>query len=197
MRLFLFLKSRAFLVSLVVAFVLVVGGAFGALKWLNITTKHGYEIDVPDLRKLDTQQALQVLERAQLRMVVLDTLEYSTQIPPLTILEQDPAAGKKVKEDRKIYVKINASGYGKVIMPPLEQLTFRQALATIKALGMKEGTISYKTFIGKDVVLGVSVNGKSIKAGDRITKDSRIDFVLGDGKAALSAEELDQAPEIE
>lgn len=197
MKFFLFFKSRAFLISLIAAFVLLVAGAFGALKWLNITTKHGFEISVPDLKKLDTNQALQVLEKASLRMVVLDTLEYSKDIPPLTILEQDPAAGSKVKEDRKIYVKINASGYGKVIMPPLEQLTFRQALATIKALGLKEGTKSYTTFIGKDVVLGVSMNGAKIKAGDRVTKDSRIDFVLGDGKAALSAEELDQAPDID
>lgn len=197
MKFFLFFKSRAFLISLIAAFVLLVAGAFGALKWLNITTKHGFEISVPDLKKLDTNQALQVLEKASLRMVVLDTLEYSKDIPPLTILEQDPAAGSKVKEDRKIYVKINASGYGKVIMPPLEQLTFRQALATIKALGLKEGTKSYATFIGKDVVLGVSMNGAKIKAGDRVTKDSRIDFVLGDGKAALSAEELDQAPDID
>lgn len=197
MKLFLFFKSRAFLISLIAAFVLLIVGAFGALKWLNITTKHGFEISVPDLKKLDTNQALQVLEKANLRMVVLDTLEYSKDIPPLTILEQDPAAGSNVKEDRKIYVKINASGYGKVIMPPLEQLTFRQALATINALGLKEGTKSYTTFIGKDVVLGVSMNGAKIKAGDRVIKDSRIDFVLGDGKAALSAEELDQAPDID
>lgn len=197
MRLFTFFKSKAFLISLIAAFVLLVVGVFGALKWLNITTKHGFEISVPDLKKLDTNQALQVLEKASLRMVVLDTLEYSKDIPPLTILEQDPAAGSNVKEDRKIYVKINASGYGKVIMPSLEQLTYRQALATIKALGLKEGTKSYTTFIGKDVVLGVSMNGKKIKAGDRIVKDSRIDFVLGDGKAALSSEELDQAPQID
>jgi beta-lactam-binding protein with PASTA domain len=88
-------------------------------------------------------------------MVVLDTLDYDKSLPPLTIIEQDPAAGTDVKENRKIYVKINAAGFGKVSMPDLEQLTFRQALATIRSLGLKEGTKSYRTFIGKDVVLGV------------------------------------------
>lgn len=197
MRLFQFLKSRAFLISLIIAAVLVVVVAFGALKWLKVTTKHGQEIDVPDLRKLDTDQAIQALEKSALRMVVLDTLDYNKDIPPLTVIEQDPDPGKKVKENRKIYVKINAAGYGKVIVPDMEQLTFRQALATLKALDLKEGTKSYRTFIGKDVVLEISQDGKKLKAGDKVTKASRIDFVLGDGKASPSPEELDQAPAID
>lgn len=197
MKVVSFFTSKAFVISIVAALVLTIGGVFAALKWLNITTKHGQTILVPDLRKLDTDQALQLLEKADLRMVVLDTLDYSKDIPPLSVVEQDPAPGNSVKENRKIYVKINAATYGKVILPELQQLTYRQALATIQALGLKEGTISYRTFIGKDVVLGVSSEGKALKAGDKLKKMSRVDFVLGDGRAQLSAAELDEAPEID
>ncbi len=43
----------------------------------------------------------------------------------------------------------------------------------------------------KDVVLEVKQNGKKLKAGDRILKNSKIDFVLGDGKTGFQEEELD------
>lgn len=197
MKLFGFLKSKAFFISLIAAVVILVAGVFLALKWLEKTTNHGQRIEVPSLVKLDTDQAMQVLEKNDLRMVVLDTLDYDKDFPPLTILEQDPAPKTGVKVNRKIYVKINAAGYGKVVMPELEQLTYRQAFATIKSLGLKEGTISYQTFIGKDVVLKVTQNGKALTKGDKVSKNSRVDFILGDGRASYSQEELDVAPEID
>ncbi|WP_158210252.1 PASTA domain-containing protein [Myroides phaeus] len=197
MKLFGFLKSKAFFISLIAAVVMLVAGVFLALKWLEKTTNHGQRIAVPSILKLDTDQAIQVLEKNSLRMVVLDTVDYDRDFPPLTILEQDPEPNTDVKENRKIYVKINAAGYGKVILPEFEKLTYRQVLATIKSLGLKEGTISYETFIGKDVVLRVTQNGKVLKKGDKVSKNSRVDFVLGDGRAAYTQEELDVAPEID
>ncbi|MBB1150349.1 MULTISPECIES: PASTA domain-containing protein [unclassified Myroides] len=197
MKLFQFLKSKSFLISLAAAIVISIVGVVGLLKWLKITTNHDQRIEVPSLLKLDTFQAEQVIEKNELRMVVLDTLDYDKNFPPLTVLEQDPMPGSSVKENRKIYVKINASGYGKVILPELEQLTYRQARSTIISMGLKEGTISYTTFIGKDVVLGIQQNGKKLKKGDLVVKNSKIDFVLGDGKAGLSAEQLDVAPTID
>ncbi|MEK6513132.1 PASTA domain-containing protein [Myroides odoratimimus] len=197
MKLMDFLKSRAFFISLASAVVIVILGVFLALKWLAHTTNHGEKIEVPSLIKLDTDQAFQLLQKNELNMVVLDTLDYDKDFPPLSIVEQDPAPKTGVKTNRKIYVKINASGYGNVKLPKLEELTYRQALATIKSLGLKEGTITYQTFIGKDVVLKVYQKGKVLNEGDKIAKDSRIDFVLGDGRAGYSEEELDVAPAIE
>ncbi|MGG5506235.1 MULTISPECIES: PASTA domain-containing protein [unclassified Myroides] len=197
MKLVQFLKSKSFLISLAVAILISIMGVLGLLKWLKITTNHEQRIEVPNVIKLDSFQAEQALQQKELRMVVLDTLDYNKNYPPLTVLEQDPTAGSSVKENRKIYVKINASGYGKVILPELEQLTYRQASSTIASMGLKEGTKSYATFIGKDVVLGIYQNGKKLKKGDLVVKNSKIDFVLGDGKAGLSAEELDVAPAID
>lgn len=197
MKLFQFLKSKSFLISLAAAIIISIVGVVGLLKWLKITTNHDQRIEVPNLIKLDTFQAEQVIDKNELRMVVLDTLDYDKNFPPLTVLEQDPMPGSSVKEHRKIYVKINASGYGKVILPELEQLTYRQARSTIISMGLKEGTKSYATFIGKDVVLEIHQNGKKLKKGDLVVKNSKIDFVLGDGKAGLSAEQLDVAPDID
>jgi len=197
MKLIEFIKSKSFFTSLIIALVILIIGTFVLLKWLSSTTNHGQQIEVPKLVSLDAFQAESLLEQNDLRMVVLDTLDYDKNFAPLAIVEQDPAYGTYVKENRKIYVKINAAGFGKVIMPNLDELTFRQASSTIKSLGLKEGTISYVPFIGKDVVLEIHQNGRRLKKGDAVVKDSRIDFVLGDGKAGLSEEELDVAPDIE
>ena len=197
MKLVQFFKSKSFLISLAAVIIISIVGVLGLLKWLKVTTNHGQRIEVPNLLKLDTYQAEQTLDQKELRMIVLDTLDYNKNFPPLTVLEQDPMPGSSVKENRKIYVKINAAGYGKVILPELEQLTYRQASATIASMGLKEGTRSYATFIGKDVVLEVHQNGKKLKKGDLVVKNSKIDFVLGDGKAGLSAEQLDVAPDID
>ncbi|MGL4581895.1 MAG: PASTA domain-containing protein [Flavobacterium sp.] len=197
MKLTDFLKSKPFFVSLAAALIIVILSVFLTLKWLAHTTNHGEKIEVPNLIKLDTDQAIQLLQKNDLDMVILDTLDYDKDFPPLSIIEQDPAPKTGVKTNRKIYVKINASGYGSVKLPRLEELTHRQALSTIQALGLKEGTISYQTFIGKDVVLKVYQNGRALNEGDKVAKDSRIDFVLGDGKAGMSEEELDEAPAVD
>lgn len=197
MNLFKFLKSKQFIISLVIALILSVAGVFVLLQWLKKTTNHEKKIEVPALVKLDIDQATQLLSSKELDIVILDTLDYNKEFPPLTIIEQEPTAGTAVKENRKIYVKINASGFGDIVLPKFEEMTYRQALSTIKSMGLREGTISYATFIGRDVVLEVYSNGRKLQKGDRIQKNSRLDFVLGDGKAGLSEEELDTAPSID
>ncbi|MHC5354019.1 PASTA domain-containing protein [Myroides sp. LJL115] len=197
MKLFKFLVSKAFFRSIIIAVILAVVSVFVLLEWLKNTTNHDQKIAVPELIQLDTQQAQEVLDSSKLQMVVLDTLEYDKNLPPFTILEQDPKEHSFVKQGRKIYVKINAGGYGNIILPNLEHLTYRQALATIHSLGLIPGSITYKSFIGKDVVLQVSQKGQVLKEGDKVVKNSVINFVLGDGRAPLSAEELDRAPGID
>lgn len=197
MKLMNFFKSKEFIVSVVLAIVISIVGVFLAMSWLKKTTNHGQKIEVPSLIKLDTNQATQLLLSKELDIVILDTLDYDKDYPPLTIIEQDPIPGTAVKENRKIYVKINASGFGNIAMPKFEDMTYRQALSTVKALGLREGTITYRTFIGKDVVLEAYQDGQKIQKGDRVKKNSRIDFVLGDGKAGLSEEQLDMAPAID
>jgi beta-lactam-binding protein with PASTA domain len=103
-------------------------------------------------------------------------------MPPFSIVEQDPKAGNTVKDGRKIYVKVNAGEYDEVIFPVFKDKSYRQILANINAFGLKEGKITYKPHMAKDIVLQVMHQGKNIKAGDKVKKNSTIDFILGDGK---------------
>ena len=78
-----------------------------------------------------------------------------------------------------------------VPVPDLVEKTYRQAVPTLEAVGLLEGTITYKPYLGKDMVLEMRMNGKKIKAGDKVLKSSKIDLVLGDGKVVFDDSEVD------
>ena len=177
-----FITSKVFFKQIVIALIIIVIVVFLLLQWLDFTTNHGDKIPVPDLRKMTLTKAGEALEGQDLEYVVLDTVDFRAEYPPYTIVEQDPLPKVDVKEGRKIYVKVNAGGYSTLRLPDLVQKTYRQAIPTLKAMGLEEGTKTYVPYLAKDVVLEMKQNGKKLKAGDKVMKASKIDLVLGDGK---------------
>lgn len=177
-----YLTSKVFFAQVLAAMAIFAGVAYLFFHWLTYTTRHGQEIAVPDLSKLSVEQAEEKLSAVDLDYIILDTVDFKPEFPKLTIVEQEPKAGAKVKEGRKIYIKINASTYTMVTVPDLIEKTYRQAVPTLEAVGLQEGTIIYKPYLGKDMVLEIRMNGKILKAGDKVLKSSKIDLVLGDGK---------------
>ncbi|MBF6640945.1 PASTA domain-containing protein [Flavobacterium sp. J49] len=180
-----YLTSRVFFAQMIAAMAIFAIIAYLFFHWITYTTNHGQEITVPDLGKLSVEQAEEKLDALDLDYIILDTVDFRPEFPKLTIVEQEPRAGAKVKEGRKIYIKINASKYTMVVVPDLIEKTYRQAVPTLEAVGLKEGTITYKPYLGKDMVLEVRMNGKKLKAGDKVLKSSKIDLVLGDGKVGF------------
>jgi len=177
-----YLTSRVFFLQIFAAMGIVAVIAYLFFHWITFTTHHGQEITVPDLSKLSAEQAEEKLASIDLDYIILDTVDFRPDFPKLSIVEQEPKAGSKVKEGRKIYIKINASKYTMVSLPDLVEKTYRQAVPTLEAVGLEEGTITYKPYLGKDMVLEMRMNGKKLKAGDKVLKSSKIDLVLGDGK---------------
>ncbi len=96
-------------------------------------------------------------------MQVQDSANYNPDYPKFSVIDQDPKAGAKVKEDRKIYITVNPSGYRKINVPDLRERTFRQAKPTLEALGFKVGKITYVDNIAKDLVLGMTFKGEELK----------------------------------
>jgi beta-lactam-binding protein with PASTA domain len=177
-----YLTSRVFFAQMLLALGIFAALAYLFFHWITYTTHHGQEIAVPDLSKLSAEQAEEKLNAIDLDYTILDTVDFRPEFPKLTVVEQEPKAGSKVKEGRKIYIKINASTYTMVSVPDLIEKTYRQAVPTLEAVGLLEGTITYKPYLGKDMVLEMRMNGKKLKAGDKVLKSSKIDLVLGDGK---------------
>lgn len=182
MNLFKFIFSKAFVRQLVFAAVFLLILVFLILSWLKFTTNHNQHKVVPDVSKLTYDEATKKLKEVDLRIEVLDSANYNPDYPKYSVIEQIPAAGQEVKQNRKIYITLNPSGYRSVEIPPLVGRTRRQAEPTLRALGFEIGEIIYKPYIAPDEVLEMRHEGKIIKPGDMLQITSKIDLVLGDGK---------------
>ncbi len=181
-----YLKSRVFFTQVLAALAILFVLGYLFMHWLTFTTDHDHEITVPNLAKLTQEQVEKKLDELDLDYVLLDSVDYNKDYPKFSVVEQDPLPGAKVKVGRKVYIKINASGFSSVRIPDLIQKTYREAVPTLKALGLEEGTITYIPNLGKDMVLEMRFKGRNLKVGDRVLKASKIDLVLGDGKESYS-----------
>nr|WP_315154482.1 PASTA domain-containing protein [uncultured Flavobacterium sp.] len=184
-----YLTSRVFFIQVLIAFAIIVVLAYLFMHWLTFTTDHGNEISVPNLSKLTEEQVEEKLDELDLDYELLDSVDFRGDYPKYSVVEQDPMPGTKVKVGRKVYIKINSSGFSSVRIPDLIEKTYREAVPTLKALGLEAGTITYVPNLGKDMVLEMRYKGRNVKPGDRVLKASKIDLVLGDGKETYQEEE--------
>ena len=152
-----------------------------ALKLLQVYTAHGKFIVVPDLTRKTLTEVQIILDEQNLRFEVLDSTEYDPKFPAFSVISQSPEANERVKKNRKIYLTINPSGYHKVTVPKVIQVTRRNAIATLESVGLTVGRVTYVDNIGKDMVLEMQYNGKPVQPGDKLVKTSRIDLVCGNG----------------
>ena len=109
----------------------------------------------------------------------------------MAVISQSPEPNERVKENRKIYLNINPTGYHKVTVPKVIQVTRRNAEATLQSVGLTIGNITYVDDIGKDMVLELQHNGKPVLPGEKLVKTSRIDLICGNG---LENKENDSIP---
>jgi len=182
MRNFLkFLGSRQFLIQLGLAVVVSVLLVFAVLQWLKSSTHHGDFVEVPDLAKLSVTEMREVLEEADLRYEVVDSANFNPDYPRFSIIEQNPPAGNKVKQNRKIYVTVNPSGYKKITVPDIIQVTRRNATSMLRAVGLDVDEVTYIDELGKDMVYRIRYQGKYIKPGDKLPRTSKIELVCGNG----------------
>lgn len=185
MSLVKFISSKTFLKQLAIAVVGLVIFVFIVMKWLDISTNHNQKIEVPNLEKMSLEKVQKTLTELDLDFVVLDSTSYNPNFPKKSVIEQDPEPGDFVKEERKIYLTLNPSGYKNVEIPNVYGKTKRQAISQLKAIGFRISSNEiFVTDIAKNVVRGLQFNGKKLTAGDKIPKNSSITLKLGDGKGS-------------
>ena len=176
-----FLKSKVFFKQIAFLIIGLVILCYLLLQYLKFSTNHGQFIAVPELKGKTLDVVEIELDDAALKMVIQDSANYNPNYAPYSVIEQAPKAGAFVKENRKIYLTLNPSGYRKVAVPNVVRRTFRQAKPTLEAIGFEIGKLSYVDDIGKDEVIGIRHNGKELRVGDLLSKTSKIDLVLGNG----------------
>ena len=122
------------------------------------------------------------VENAGLRYEVLDSANFNPDYPRFSIIEQNPKAGNKVKENRKIYFTVNPSGYKKVSIPNIIQVTQRNAKSMLRAVGLDVQRVTYIDELGEDMVYQIQHKGKMVKPGDKLPKTAKIELICGNGK---------------
>ena len=183
MSLVQFIKSKLFLKQLLYAGIGIVIFVFIIMKWLNISTNHDQKIEVPNLEKLSLNDVEKTLEELDLNFVVIDSASYNPNYPKKAVIDQDPEPGDFVKENRKIYLTLNPSGYKDVEIPNLFGKTRRQVTSQLRSIGFRvDDEVVYVNDIAEDVVRGLIFSSKNLKVGDKVPKNSLITLKLGNGK---------------
>ncbi|MES2279434.1 MAG: PASTA domain-containing protein [Bacteroidota bacterium] len=181
-KLWAYLKTKDFLKNFLGAIGVVIGVVLIAFFSLSYYTKHGSGIPVPQLTGMPVEKAIATLNEQGFDYKI-DSV-YILDKAPGTVTEQDPDAGTDVKEGRVIYLTVVTRLAPNVLLPDLEQSTYREAVATLSNFGLKVGDTTYRSDIARDRVLEVKFSGQIIKTGAKIPKGSVLDLVLGNGAGA-------------
>ncbi|HET9570828.1 MAG TPA: PASTA domain-containing protein [Bacteroidales bacterium] len=147
---------------------------------LRSYTQHDSVIVVPDVTTLTVDEASPFIDKKGLRYKIVDSIRVSTARPGV-ILEQKPLPGSRVKQNRFIFLTINATSEEKIIFPDVKDFSQRQAVATLEANGIHVGSIEFMPSEYRDLVLGVRYQGRNIPAGFRLPKNSSVTLVVGQG----------------
>ncbi len=179
---FRFLVSRAFLINLVLAGLFVWLAKVATFAYLDSYTDHGETISVPDLSGFSIQELDAEIADKKLRYVIVDSI-YDDNSEKGTVIEQNPSPNSLVKENRTIYLTVNAMLPKMISMPNLKNLSRRQAVNILEVLGLKVENLQPKNDICVDCVLDQLYKGKSITPGTMIPKGSKITIVIGSGQS--------------
>ncbi|MBL6873405.1 MAG: PASTA domain-containing protein [Flavobacteriales bacterium] len=150
------------------------------LIFLRFYTRHDELIELPDLLSLNIYEADSILKSKSLNYIIMDSV-FNMEMPPLSVIDQNPKAGSFVKENRRIYLTIISKKKKEVQLPNLVDLTLRRAISKLNSIGLSAGNLSFVPDMAKNVVLRQSVNGKEIDSGTLLTVGSKVDLVIGNG----------------
>lgn len=173
-------KTKGFGKHFLIAFCAMGICFFLLLKLVGRYTEHNQLITVPDFAGLEIQKLDSITRSLNLRYMVIDSI-FNAKLSRGHVIEQDPIAGTKVKENRMVYLTINALQNKMIQFPEIHDMSLRQAKRILENLGLVVGNLEYKKDIGKDIVLNQKINGIKISAGKKVFVGTKVDLVLGTG----------------
>ena len=177
---FSFKTNKYFWVNIVVMIVAVVLIVFGVMKWLDVYTRHGEAVVVPDVKGMTVEEASKMFRNHGLVCVVSDS-NYVKNKAAGIVLDVNPGAGQKVKEGRTIYLTINTLSIPLRAIPDVaDNSSMRQAQARLRAAGCK---LSENEHIAgeKDWVYGVKYKGRTLTNGEKVPVGATLTLIVGDG----------------
>ena len=177
------LKDNWILKNLLAAAALILALLILATLSLGLITRHGKNVTAPDFTNLTVAEAEQLASQSHVGVKVVDSV-FVRRLGAGVVYRQQPKAGATVKKGRSIFLTINSIVPRKVVMPNLYGYSVIEARAELQNRGLDLGKLNYVKDIATNNVLGQSLYGREVKAGDLVISGSTIDLTVG-----LSSEE--------
>jgi beta-lactam-binding protein with PASTA domain len=165
---------------ILLALLIIVVLSWSTLILIDVYTRHGESVPVPDLRGLYVEEANNILQNNELYSLVIDSV-YVREKALGTIIDQIPPAGSSVKKNRSIFLIVNKKQFRKIPLPDVNDISYRQADALLRSLGLRISNVIYSPSEFKDLVIDVLYNGKSIEPGTRLSEGSSVVLMVGSG----------------
>lgn len=178
---FSFRTNKFFWLNLVAMIVVMVALLFGVLKWLDVYTRHGEAVVVPDVKGMTVDEATKMFSSHGLVCVVSDS-NYVKNKAAGIVLDVNPGAGQKVKEGRTIYLTINTLSIPLRAVPDVaDNSSLRQAQAKVLAAGFKLNEVHLVPG-EKDWVYGIQYQGRPLEAGEKVPLGAFLTLMVGNGE---------------
>jgi len=170
------LKDKRLYIGL---FIIVAGGVL-TLFLMNryimpAYTNYNEGLTVPDITKLEVDQAQQQLQEIGLRYEITER-RANDLYPPDYVLDQTPEGNSIVKPGRKIYLTVNSSVTPTLEVPSVVDLSLRNAQIQLQSQGLDVGAIDYASSRFQNTVLS-----QSIPAGATVETGTAVNLVVSDG----------------
>ncbi len=149
--------------------------------FLNVYTRHGQNVVVPNLQGLQVGEANSLLKSKGLHIEIIDSI-YRKEAVPGSIIEQTPKANNKVKKGRAIYLTIYSHNPQQIAVPGLVDYSERQAVALLNSLGFNQIAIEEVPAQYSGLVLSVEYRGRRLNPEEKIPAGSPLKIVVGSGE---------------
>lgn len=170
------LKDKRLYIGL---FIIIAGGALTLFLMdryiMPAYTNYNEGLTVPDITKLEVEQAQQRLQEIGLRYEITER-RANDQYPPNYVLDQTPGGSSIVKPDRKIYLTVNSSVTPTIEVPEVVDLSLRNAQIQLQSNGLDVGAIDYASSRFQNTVLS-----QSITPGTVVETGTAVNLVVSDG----------------
>ncbi|MBL7942772.1 MAG: PASTA domain-containing protein, partial [Flavobacteriales bacterium] len=178
-----FLKTKEFRKN--VLRILLVYVLLAALIWLFLRwyTDHGDFVTVPEVKGTTLEEATTALAERNLDFMVVDSI-YSAENEGGTVFFQSPEPESKVKEGRKIFLKVYA------LIPPMETINIEEgefgnvAVIKLKNKGMTVNLKEEENNTLAGAVIRITHKGKRVKSGEQLPRGSDLTVYIGKSSKA-------------
>lgn len=170
------IKNNLFLRNAILAICTVIILVGLTIVVLNVATRHGQVLEVPDFSGVTYDEAIRMAGKSY-KIQINDSLYLPTRTPGI-VLEQSPSPGSRVKSGRKIFLTVNAFSPKIARIPYVTGYSLRQAKNNLEVAGFEIEKLVYRKDIAVNNVLEQWYQARMVTASSNIDAPTGSEVIL-------------------